>query len=248
VTGFVAAARYLTIVPLPARDAADPDALGRSAAWFPVVGLALGLALAAVDRAVLWLFPPILATLLTVTAWKLLTGGLHLDGLADCLDGLMGRDRDHRLAIMRDSRIGVFGAVGLILVLLLELAALAELPAGVRGRTLLVAPAVGRAMPPLLAALFPAARPGGQGATFARAVRRAAVWTAAAIALAASGLALGRAGLAAFALAAAAVVLLGRFLARRLGGLTGDGFGAAVEIAELAVLLALAAAVHLGLA
>jgi adenosylcobinamide-GDP ribazoletransferase len=247
VNGFVTAARYLTIVPLPSRAPAEADSLGRAAPWFPVVGVALGVVLVALDRIVVWLFPSILAALLTVTAWKLLTGGLHLDGLADCLDGLMGRDRDHRLAIMRDSRIGVFGAVGLILVLLLELTALAELPVGVRWRALLAAPAIGRAMPPLLAAMFPPARPGGQGAAFTRAVRRPAAWIAGAVALAASLLALGAAGVVAFAIAAAIAVVLGSFLARRLGGLTGDGFGAAVEIAELTVLLVLAAAVHLRL-
>src|SRR5207244_542235 len=131
------------------------DSLGRSAGWFPVVGVVLGAALAAGDRGLSWLFPPILAALLTLTAWKLLTGGLHLDGLADCLDGLMGRDREHRLSIMRDSRIGVFGAVGLILILLLELTALAGLPAGLRWRGLVAAPAVGPAAPPLPARAFP---------------------------------------------------------------------------------------------
>ncbi len=245
-SGLVAAARYLTIVPFPARVPADAGALGRSAGWFPVVGLALGGALATVDRGLAWLFPPILAALLTVTAWKLLTGGLHLDGLADCLDGLMGRDPEHRLSIMRDSRIGVFGAVGLILVLLLELMSVAELPIGSRARALLVAPAVGRAMPPLLAAIFRPALPGGQGAAFARAVRPASAWIAGLIALAVSVLALGIPGFVVFALAAATAVAIGSFLSNRLGGLTGDGFGASVEIAELAVLLALVAWAHAG--
>ena len=83
--------------------------------------------MAAVDSLTARLFPGLLGALLTVTAWKLLTGGLHLDGLADCLDGLVGRDREHRLAIMRDSRIGTFGAVGLILFLMLEIVTVAEL-------------------------------------------------------------------------------------------------------------------------
>jgi hypothetical protein len=93
------------------------------------------------------LFPALLAPLLTVTVWQLLTGGLHLDGLADCLDGLTGRDPTQRLAIMRDSRIGVFGALGLIVLMLLEIAAVTELPPAARWRVLLVVPVVGRAMP-----------------------------------------------------------------------------------------------------
>ncbi|HXH82337.1 MAG TPA: adenosylcobinamide-GDP ribazoletransferase, partial [Candidatus Tectomicrobia bacterium] len=150
-SGLLVAARYLTIVPLPGPTDHAPSALGRSAPWFPVVGLALGIALVAVDLAAAVLFPPLLSALLTITAWKLLTGGLHLDGLADSLDGLVGRDPEHRRAIMRDSRIGTFGAVGLILFLLLEITAVAELEPPARWRALLVAPAVGRALPPLLA-------------------------------------------------------------------------------------------------
>ena len=126
VSGLLAAARYLTIVPFPGPGHAPAETLGRTAAWFPVVGAGLGLVLAGAERLGSSAFPPLLAALLTVTLWKLLTGGLHLDGLADCLDGLSGRDPAHRLAIMRDSRIGSFGAVGLILLLLLEVATLAE--------------------------------------------------------------------------------------------------------------------------
>ena len=99
-TGFVRAVRYLTIVPMPGRPSAGPGEIGQAALWFPVVGLILGITLAGVDFVTARLFPGLLGALLTVTAWKLLTGGLHLDGLADCLDGLVGRDREHRLAIM----------------------------------------------------------------------------------------------------------------------------------------------------
>src|SRR5712691_5303895 len=140
-SGLVLAIRYLTILPVPSRDATDRG-LGRAAAWFPVVGLGLGLLLVGVDRVTARLFPPLLSALLTVTVWKLVTGGLHLDGLADCLDGLMGRDREHRLTIMRDSRIGTFGAVGLILFLMLEIVALTDLPPAQRWRVLVVAPTV----------------------------------------------------------------------------------------------------------
>jgi adenosylcobinamide-GDP ribazoletransferase len=247
VRGFVTAARYLTIVPLPDRAPTDAAALGRSAAWFPVVGVLLGLGLAGADRVLTWLFPPILAALLTVTAWKLLTGGLHLDGLADSLDGLMGRDRAQRLQIMRDSRIGVFGAVGLILTLLLELTALSGLPAGLRWRALVAAPAVGRAAPPLLARVFRSARADGQGATFARGIGRRGAALAALLACGTALLVLGAAGMAAVGFAAAVVSAVAIFLAARLGGLTGDSLGAAVELAELGMLLAVAAWAHLGL-
>ncbi|HET7342314.1 MAG TPA: adenosylcobinamide-GDP ribazoletransferase, partial [Methylomirabilota bacterium] len=153
-SGLLRAARYLTIVPLPGRATAGLAGLGRAAPWFPVVGLALGIVLAAADAALARVFPPLLVALLVVTLWKLLTGGLHLDGLADCLDGLGGRDPVHRRLIMSDSRIGTFGAIGLILFLMLLIVCLSGMPPPARRRALLLAPVVGRATAPLLARLF----------------------------------------------------------------------------------------------
>ena len=235
------AARYLTIVPVPGGAHAPLEALGRSAAWFPVVGMGLGLLLVVTDRLTSWLFSPLLAALLTVTAWKLVTGGVHLDGLADCLDGLVGRDPEHRLAIMRDSRIGAFGAVGLILFLMLEIVALAELVPPARGSALFAAPVMSRATPAVLAALFRAARPDGHGAAFQAGVRPAAIAIGLVIAVAASIFALGGLGVAAGAVGLVAAVGLAFFLAGRLDGVTGDVLGAAVEISELAVLLTVSA-------
>ncbi len=159
----ILAVRFLTIVPVPGREAAGLGALGRAAWWFPVVGLALGVALVALDRALALAFPPLLASLLVLSAWKVATGGIHLDGLADCLDGLGGRSAEQSLTIMRDSRVGVFGAVGLILVFLIGVVALAELPAGPRGRALLLAPVVGRLAPLLVGARVPGGPRPGRG-------------------------------------------------------------------------------------
>ena len=98
---------------------------------------------------------------LLVAVWKIMTGGIHLDGLADCLDGLAGPDAARRRAIMRDSRIGVFGAAGLGLALILFVTSLSELPAPIRSRVLLLAPVLGRVSPLLAAAwLRPATRNG----------------------------------------------------------------------------------------
>ena len=235
-SGPVLAIRYLTILPVPGHDDTDRG-LGRAAAWFPVVGLALGLLLVGVDRVTTLLFPPLLSALLTVTVWKLLTGGLHLDGLADCLDGLMGRDREHRLAIMRDSRIGTFGAVGLILFLMLEVVAVSDLPPAQRWRVLVAAPTVARAVPPLLARLFGAARSEGQGAAFVAGVRASGAAVALAVAALVAVAMLGVPGLVTAALALLVGVVAAWLIARRLGGLTGDVLGAAVEGAELALVL-----------
>ena len=235
------ALRYLTVAPIPAGAHMEPTTLGRAAAWFPLIGLALGLVVAGGERVVRALFPPLLDALLTVTLWKLLTGGLHLDGLADCLDGLVGRDPADRLRIMRDSRIGAFGAIGLILFLLLEVAAVSELSPEMRWRTLLAAPALARAMPPLVAWMFPAATPLGQGAMFRSGLTRARVLIALLLGTAIPLALLGVAGLVVFGLAAAVGLGLGWFFTRRLGGITGDVLGATIEVAELIVLLTVVA-------
>ncbi|MBI2217634.1 MAG: adenosylcobinamide-GDP ribazoletransferase [Candidatus Rokubacteria bacterium] len=242
--GLLAATRYLTIVPVPGASRGGLESVGRAAPWFPVVGLFIGAVLLLVEGATAWLFPPLLASLLVVTAWKLLTGGLHLDGLADCLDGLVGHDPAHRLAIMRDSRIGAFGAIGLILFLLLEVAALAEIGRVERWRALVAAPVIGRAVPALLGRLFPPARSDGQGAAFRGALVSAAAPIGIAVAALVAVLALGAFGVVALAVALLAACGLAGFLVTRLGGITGDVLGAAVEIAELAVLLTVAAWVH----
>ncbi|MFQ5897574.1 MAG: adenosylcobinamide-GDP ribazoletransferase [Candidatus Methylomirabilia bacterium] len=236
--GLITAVRFLTIVPVPGRGLDGPDALGRAAIWFPLVGVTLGLALAAADRLLLWLFPPLLSALLALTAWKLLTGGIHLDGLADSLDGLAAADPERALAVMRDSRIGAFGALGLILLLLLALVSLAELPPATRGQTLLLAPMVGRYAPLLLARGYPPASPNrGSGAAFIQAVSRASVLGAAAMVALVAGAVLWPYGLITAAAGLGVAWLIGAFLSRRFGGLTGDGLGAAVELAELGVLL-----------
>jgi adenosylcobinamide-GDP ribazoletransferase len=241
VSGLLTAARYLTIVPFPGPAQAGIGAVGRAAAWFPIVGAGLGVGLALLDRLAGAVFPPILSVLLTVTGWKLATGGLHLDGLADCLDGLIGKDAEHRLAIMRDSRIGAFGAVGLILFLMLEIAALGELTPAVRGAALLAAPVIGRATPALLARLFPPAREDGQGASFRAALSSSAPVIGLAAALAVSVVALAGAGAAALAVGVATALGVAVLLARRLGGITGDVMGAGIEVAELAALLTVCA-------
>jgi adenosylcobinamide-GDP ribazoletransferase len=250
---------FLTTLPVPAGVAGlgEPggarQALGRAAGWFPVVGLVLGLMLAVTHWLLARLFEPLLAAALVVAIWAALTGGLHLDGLADCGDGLLAATtRERRLEIMRDPRLGTFGGLSLLLFVMLKVLAVGGLPAGglsgfvpvplAGGAALLpfvIAPVTGRWLL-LLAGRQPAARPDGLGAAFASGLRPGALWLAAGLtlAMAALGGARGLAALAVAHLVAAAVFGLAR---ARLGGLTGDVFGLTVELAELAVLLAFAA-------
>jgi len=162
--------------------------------------------------------------------------------------GAAGRDHEHRRAIMKDSGIGAFGAIGLILAFLLGWTALDEMPGGMRWRVLLVALPLGRTAPLLVGRVFRARTvPGGLGAQFAAGVSSPAVagWGTAMLAVAAVLLWPG--GVLVWLLALAAVMGWSVFLVRRFGGLGGDVLGSGVEVGELACLLTAAALIHLGL-
>jgi len=238
VKGLLTACRYLTAVPLP--RAAAPGDLGPAAGWFPVVGFVLGgiLALAGVGADIVT--PPSVAAVLLVILWALLTGGLHLDGLGDALDGLGGGfGREEALRLMRVGGIGAYGATGIVLVLALKIAVLGSLPQDLVWRGLVLAPGLGRAAPLLLARLCPPARPDGAGQAFSLGVRAPALAVAAlASAAAAIGL-LGAWGLVPLVVTATGAVAFGGYLRWRLGGLTGDCLGAFVEATEALVLVVL---------
>jgi adenosylcobinamide-GDP ribazoletransferase len=233
----------LTRLPVRAEVTREEE-LGAAVAWFPAVGLAIGLALAAA-RALLegHLAPGLIAALLIALS-ALVTGGLHLDGLADVFDGVGGGrgDRERMLAIMRDSRIGAHGAAALVLVLVAKVAALAELVPRGAGWALALAPLVARAAVMPLVLFFPYARAAGLGRAFHdySRPRHLALGTACTLAvLSVAGRALSARSvvveIAAPTLAALAVsLLIGVWLRARMGGLTGDVYGSAIELSELA--------------
>ncbi|WP_425357553.1 adenosylcobinamide-GDP ribazoletransferase [Oceanicola granulosus] len=233
-----AALALLTRLPMPSA------APGPQAAWaWPLAGLAVGaLAAGAAALAGAVGLPPGVAAGLALAVAALATGGLHEDGLSDSADGLWGGGHpERRLEIMRDSRIGSYGALALVLGLGLRWSALASaIAAGWLWPALLVAGLASRAAMAALAAALPFARPDGLARLTGRPPPRAAL---AAMALAGAGcLLLAPWALVAVALAAGGLVaLLGRVARRRIGGQTGDILGAAQQLAEIAVLLVFAA-------
>ena len=174
---------------------------------------------------------------------------MHLDGLADSADGLLGaqgRTPKARLAIMRDSRVGAYGALALIAVLFLKWSALFSLPHDLRVEALLLAPCLGRAAIVANARIFPYARTAGLGL----AVHQASGWVppvvACAVALAAAGALLGWGGLVVVAVVAGTALVAAGWASRRLGGVTGDVHGALVEVSEAVTLLLLAGGAERG--
>jgi len=233
---------FLTRIPVPWHVADLEARLPRCTPWFPVVGLALG-GLAAVA----WMLGDAIGgaaigAVIAVAVTALVTGAFHGDGLADTFDGLGGSpDRTRALEIMKDSRIGAFGTVALMLTLLARVAALTALgPAAVGA--LLGGHALARLSSLPLIRWLPYARAdGGTGKPFAGGVSRRALAAAAGFTALLSLLLWGAAALAAWLAGAAVVVVTGAWYRRRLGGITGDTLGATNQFVELAVYLALLA-------
>jgi adenosylcobinamide-GDP ribazoletransferase len=210
---------------------------GRASVWYPLVGLVIGALTWLAWKGAIFVFPPFVAGVLTLVIWVTLTGGLHLDGLADCCDGLLvSAAPERRLEIMKDPHTGAFGVIGLLLVVLLKAAALISLT-DTSGLGILLAASLARWCI-LPAGLFPLARPSGMGADFVQGFRRSFILWGAVIPLAMVFLLGLRGVLSALAGLGAAGGVLG--LAKsRIGGVTGDVLGMLVEIVETTVLIAL---------
>jgi adenosylcobinamide-GDP ribazoletransferase len=222
-------------VPLPAIAQRGTPAYGRALAYFPLVGLALGAILASCDALLGRILPLPVVSVIDLALLALVSGGLHLDGLADSADGLAAGDRARSLAAMDDSRIGAFGASALVFVLLLDLAALASLTA--RATAIVTAVTLSRWSMSIVVRPFGAARPHGLAASVVRDARRADIVLSTAVA----GVVVGALAASPFLVTAVAVttaIVVGGIAARRLGGLTGDIYGAIGELVFAATLVA----------
>ena len=241
---FVCAVQMLTRLPTPSLAGFQPEWLAQSVRYFPLVGQLVGLVAAAVWIGASRIWPGLPAAVLAIGAGALLTGGFHEDGLADTADGLGGgRDRAHKLEIMKDSRVGGYGALALGLVTLIRIAALARCGPWAGAAALLLAHGGARATAVAVMAMLPYVRE--PSAAKLPPVGAGARWTDAGIALVLGGwpLALLSAGRAALALGLAACAALAvAWLSKRLiGGITGDVLGAVEQVAEAALLLGAAA-------
>jgi adenosylcobinamide-GDP ribazoletransferase len=236
------ALQFLTIVPVRLPSPPRPRESGQALLWYPVVGLFIG-SILAVAMVLLRAVPPPLASALLLTLWVVLTGGLHLDGLADTADAWAGGrgDVERTLTIMKDPRAGPMGVTAIVLVLLLKFAALQTTVVAHQWPALLLAPMLGRTAMPLLLAGSAYVRADGIGAAASVQLYKPGAYLVASMS---AGLALVcfRSIAATMVVVAAAVLFLGRWQAlRRIGGVTGDVCGAIVEVIETAVLLAVCA-------
>ncbi|HEX5414331.1 MAG TPA: adenosylcobinamide-GDP ribazoletransferase [Chloroflexota bacterium] len=226
---------FLTVLPSP-RIAAGSETLASALAFFPVVGMVLGALLGGLGMLLDRALPPGPVAILLLSVEVTITGGLHLDGLMDTADGVFGgQTAERRLEIMRDSRVGSFGALAGALALIAQFACLSDLAGVTRLIALVVTLGLGRWAMVTAIGRFPSARATGLGATFQAAGRRRSVVLATLVSILVA-CATGLPGLVACVCAVGVVFLGGHFFTKRLGGLTGDTYGALAVITETAVL------------
>ena len=239
----VAAIRFLSTIPIPGSaqlfrtDEREPG-LVLGSAYFPLVGLLVGGLAALIPLLIGTLFSPLVLAALLVCCQVVLTGGLHLDGLMDTCDGLFGgANRERRLEIMRDSRVGSFGVLGGGCALLLKFALFASFDPHTLVLALLLVSPLARWAMVLNVYVFPSARPGGLGAAFRQTVSIQRLCVAGgSVLVMAFWLAQVR-GVGILLAGSLSALLIGFWVTRKLGGLTGDTYGTIAEMTEIVALL-----------
>lgn len=237
--GFLVALQFLTILPSTLKRPIGQPEMGRSMRWFPAVGLVIGGVAAALDYGLGFVTTSEIRSVAVVALLAILTGGLHLDGCMDSCDGLFAfASPQRRLEIMADSRVGSFGLVGAITLLLLKFAAILALPAAARPAGFLAMGALSRWSTVYATVRYPAARASGLGYAYKQTAGRTELALATALAIAGIVPA-GPAGAGALLVAWLLTVGIARYATARIGGLTGDVYGAISEAVEVAVLISL---------
>ena len=246
---FLAALQFLTSIPLPWRREVSPEELGRSTAYFPVVGLIIGLILAGLNWLLSFILPPAVVKALLLVALVVITGALHLDGFADTCDGIAGhKPVEDRWRVMRDSHTGAFGVVGIVLLLLVKYVTLNSIPETFMTATLIFMPVVSRWAMVYAIFAYPYARPSGLGTAFKQKTRWPGFTVATIITFVVA--------VALFPLFSVAGLLLligvwvitavfSLYFKRKFAGLTGDTYGAINEVAEVMALILVSLLAHM---
>lgn len=246
VKNFINAVQFLTIVPVNKNHETEEGSLAKSMVYFPLIGFLIGFLLVYADKAMmLAALPQTVANILLITLSVLVTRALHIDGLADTLDGLMGgHDRSSRLSIMKDSRLGTAGALGIFFVLAIKYICLNNLFESEKIAALLTAPVLARWSQTLMVFKANYGRENGMGKAFVGHLRASGFTAASVVGLGLSAFVVvqldTRSVVLMFSLAVCVVLLtlMGRwYLVRKLGGVTGDAIGAVSEANEVLVFL-----------
>lgn len=245
IRNFITALQFLTIITVSKKHEVGESELAKSMVYFPFVGFLIGLILVWADRTFLWFVPDTISNIFLLILSAVMTRALHIDGLADSIDGIMGGgDPESRLAIMRDSRIGTAGVLSIVFVLMIKYVCLNNLFVDYKAAALLTAPAFSRWSQMLMMFNAGYVREQGMGKAFVGHVRSSGLVAASIITVGLSGfviyqydlrtaiLAIG------IPLAVGLVTFLWRwFVVRKIGGVTGDSVGAVSEMNEALTLI-----------
>ena len=236
-----AAVQFLTILPVRLPREVPDGAFPGAVALFPLVGLAIGGLVASVDALLGLVLPAPITAAVDLAFLAMLTGGLHLDGLADAADGLLGNLRpERRLEVMREGGIGAFGVVAVVLVLLLEYGGLVSLEPQIRFAALVAAVVLSRWAMSLLLWAFPYARAEGTGSAFRSGLRPAHLLVSTLLAGLIAGALFTFGAVLLLVIAGGIALLVGWYAVRRVGGCTGDVYGGAGELVFAATVAAIA--------
>lgn len=249
---FFAALRFLTILPVLRRREVAPEELARSTGYFPLVGIIIGLILAGAYWLLQFILPSNVVGGLLLVGVAVLSGGLHLDGFVDTMDGIGGhKTAKARWQVMRDSRAGAFGIAGVFLLLIVKYASLTSVPPTVMMPTLVLMPTLSRWAMVYAVFAYPYARPSGLGTIFKEGTNRRRLLIATAIALAVAIPLFRLAGLVIMLGVWLTTLAMAYYLKGKFSGLTGDTYGAINEVGEVTALIMVCLLTHnqwLGLA
>lgn len=246
---FLAALRFLTTIPLPWVREVRPEELGRSTGYFPVVGIIIGLILVGLS----WLFglflPSPLVYVLLVVSSVVISGAIHLDGFVDTCDGIAGhKTPEERWQVMSDSRVGGFGIIGVVLLLLVKYVALGNVPPALLMLTLVLMPVISRWAMVYAIFAYPYAKPLGLGVVVKQGTRWPKFLMATLITLVVAYVLARLMGVAIMLGIWIIAMVMAGYFKRKFSGLTGDTYGAINEVAEVSVLILVSFLVRLGLA
>jgi len=236
----LSALQFLTIIPVRLNSVNNKN-ISASLLYFPVVGLFLGLLLAGINNLLcIFGFPKLSTDIILIVSLVLLTGGMHLDGLADCADAFLSRKgREDMLKIMRDSHVGVMGVLGIMSIVLLKISFLHSINVSAKPIALILMCVLSRWSLVMAIFLFPYARPEGKAKVFAQGINGKIFAVATIITLACVGAVWGIKGFLTLLIIAGCTYLIGKFISRKIAGVTGDTLGALNETIEVITLLSI---------
>lgn len=233
IKGFVLAVQFLTRIPIAIRVDFEPKTISKSVAFFPMVGIIVG----SISALVYYIFNYInsdIASVAAVLTIVLLTGGLHLDGLSDTMDGFFsGRSRDRILEIMKDSRVGAFGVIAIVFNLLLKYVIIKSFNSSWAITSIILSCGIGRVASSLLISYGKSARPGGLGDIFASQNTKGYFFGGLSIFIIVGMLTSGLTFIAPLLIVIMFTLWLRAYSYRIIGGLTGDVYGATCELGEI---------------